>query len=302
MQVYQLNNLVPATVIKRPSALIKTPYVSDIQLTDDIEPHLGHSLSLGCCGLCDTGAQIYITQILNYKPGLHCDYTVQLSRTRDNILVGINPRIAEHIVENCLKLREPINNIATYKREYTVNKELLGTEKAVRFDFGGTLENGAPFYLEVKNVPLATNKTAYFPQGPQSRRASSADGFRIKPTERTEGSTARETKVSLDTVSPRALKHIQELMHIKVNNPLARCIICYVIQRGDVDHFEISKKDPEYRDAVFKAIDAGVEALAIVVNWSLSRNARSGNFVSLSGIECSTARGTATFVKVLPVS
>lgn len=264
MQVYQLNNLVPATVLKRPSALIKTPYVSDIQLTDEMEPHLGHSLSLGCCGLCETGAQVYVTHISNCKPGLHCDYTVQLSKSNDNTLVGINPRIAEHIVENCIRQklilaeasRESSIPLNTYKREYTVSKELLGTEKAVRYDFGGTLKNGAPFYLEVKNVPLATNGTAYFP-----------DGFRKKTT---------------DTVSPRALKHIQELMHLKINNPQSRCIICYVIQRSDVSRFEISKKDPEYRDAVFKAIDAGVESLAIVIDWSIS--------------------GIATFVNVLPVT
>lgn len=299
MQVYKLNNLVPATVLKRPSALIKTPYVSDIQLVapsrapsdseatqlpplplaesllgkppfpleDDIEPHLGHSLSLGCCGLCDAGAQVYVTPIPNAKPGLHCDYTVQLSSKNNTLsesaqsgtkgaLVGINPRLAEHIVENCIKQKLIIPEIKTYKREYTVSKDILNTTDTVRYDFGGTLDNGAPFYLEVKNVPLASNGVAYFP-----------DGYRKKST---------------DTVSPRALKHIQELMHIKINNPTYKCIICYVIQRNDVTQFEIAHKDPEYRAAVFQAIGAGVEALAIVIEW--------------------TPDGTATFVKTLPVT
>ncbi len=255
MQVYKLDNLVQATVIKRPSALIKTPYVSDIQLENDMEPHLGHSLSLGCCGLCDAGAQVYVSPSPNVKPGLHCDYTVQLSAS-NNTLVGINPRLAEHIVENCIKQKLIIPEIATYKRECVVSKEILNTTDTVRYDFGGTLDNGAPFYLEVKNVPLATNGKAYFP-----------DGYRKKST---------------DTVSPRALKHIQELMHIKQNNPTYRCIICYVIQRNDVAQFEIARTDPEYREAVLKAIHAGVEALAIVIEWSPD--------------------GTATFVKTLPVT
>lgn len=266
MQVYKLDNLVQATIIKRPSALIKTPYVSDIQLAEDMEPHLGHSLSLGCCGLCDAGAQVYVSPSPNVKPGLHCDYTVQLSTSNNTLsesarreqssLIGINPRLAEHIVENCIKQKLIIPEIATYKRECVVGKEILNTTDTVRYDFGGTLDNGAPFYLEVKNVPLASNGKAYFP-----------DGYRKKST---------------DTVSPRALKHIQELMHIKQNNPTYRCIICYVIQRNDVAQFEIARTDPEYREAVLKAIHAGVEALAIVIEWSPD--------------------GTATFVKTLPVT
>ena len=267
MQVYKLNNLVKATVIKRPSALIKTPYVSDIQLEDDIEPHLGHSLSLGCCGLCEKGAQVYVTPNINVKPGLHCDYTVQLSTNNNTLsessqsgtkgaLIGINPRLAEHIVDNCIKQKLILPEIKTYKRECTVSKDILNTTDTVRYDFGGTLDNGAPFYLEVKNVPLATNGVAYFP-----------DGYRKKST---------------DTVSPRALKHIQELMHIKQNNPTYRCIICYVIQRNDVAQFEISHKDPEYREAVLQAISAGVEALAIVIEW--------------------LPDGTAIYVKMLPVT
>ncbi len=242
MEVYYLNNIKKATVIKRPSALIKTPYVSDIQLQYDIEPHLGHSLSLGCCGLCDKNAIVYVTPIANVKPGIHCDYTVQLSETISNTIVGINPRLAEHIVENCIKYKYILPEIVTYKREVTVDTNLLGSNDAVRYDFAGTMNGNVPFYLEVKNVPLATeNGVAYFP-----------DGYRKKPG---------------DTVSPRALKHIKELMHIKQHTN-ARCIICYVIQRNDVTRFEISKSDPEYREAVFQAINAGVEALALVIEWT----------------------------------
>ena len=253
MEVYRIKDLVPATVIKRPSAIVKTPYVSDIQLIDDMEPHLGHSLSLGCCGMCDQGASIYVSPI----NGPSCDYCVQLARLPSGTLVGINPRLAEHIVENCIKLKLLLPEIATYKREWSISKE-------TRFDFGGTMVDGNQFYLEVKNVPLAkeqsadrekaqsadrekaqtandSNKTAYFPEG-----------YRKKKT---------------DTVSPRALKHIRELMHIKQTTN-ARCIMVYVIQRNDVNQFEISDTDPEYKDAVKEAVQAGVEVYPIMVEWS----------------------------------
>lgn len=245
MEVYRIQNLVPATVLKRPSAIVKTPYVSDIQLHDDMEPHLGHSLSLGCCGMCDQGASVYVSPI----NGPNCDYCVQLAKLSCGTLVGINPRLAEHIVENCIKLKLLLPEILTYKREWSISKE-------TRFDFGGTMTDGKQFYLEVKNVPLAKAQSA------DSNKAHSAG---IKTAYFPEGYRKKKT----DTVSPRALKHIQELMHIKQTTN-ARCIMVYVIQRNDVNQFEISDTDPEYRDAVLEAVKAGVEVYPIMVEWSSS--------------------------------
>jgi len=130
-----------------------------------------------------------------------------------------------------------------------------------RFDFTGVDSNGIPFIMEVKNVPLAdyeditakdrkdkcyddrplNSKVAYFP-----------DGYRKK---------------SSDPVSPRALKHIRELTIIKKESKI-RCIMCYVIQRTDVDRFQPSIIDPEYREAVKIAIETGVEIITLVVNWT----------------------------------
>jgi DNA-binding sugar fermentation-stimulating protein len=130
-----------------------------------------------------------------------------------------------------------------------------------RFDFSGVDENGVPFIMEVKNVPLAdyedicakdrkgkcyddmpyNAKVAYFP-----------DGYRKK---------------TADPVSPRALKHIRELTLIKKES-ITRCIMCYVIQRTDVDRFQPSIIDPQYREAVKQAIEAGVEIITLLVQWT----------------------------------
>jgi DNA-binding sugar fermentation-stimulating protein len=67
-------------------------------------------------------------------------------------------------------------------------------------------------------------------------------------------------------VSPRALKHIRELTLIKKESK-TRCIMCYVIQRTDVDKFTISVIDPEYREAVKNALESGVEIITMVVEW-----------------------------------
>jgi DNA-binding sugar fermentation-stimulating protein len=68
-------------------------------------------------------------------------------------------------------------------------------------------------------------------------------------------------------VSPRALKHIKELTLIKKESK-TRCIMCYVIQRTDVDRFQPSIIDPQYREAVKLAVEEGVEIITLVVEWT----------------------------------
>ena len=85
------------------------------------------------------------------------------------------------------------------------------------------------------------SKVSYFP-----------DGYRKKTT---------------DTISPRALKHINELALIKRMSK-TRCIMCYVIQRTDVDRFQPSIIDPEYKKAFIKAVNSGVEIITMVVQWT----------------------------------
>jgi len=44
--------------------------------------------------------------------------------------------------------------------------------------------------------------------------------------------------------------------------------MCYVIQRTDIDRFQPSIVDPEYREAVKKSIEVGVEIITLVVRWT----------------------------------
>ena len=44
--------------------------------------------------------------------------------------------------------------------------------------------------------------------------------------------------------------------------------MCYVIQRTDVDRFQPSIIDPEYRQAFKEAVEAGVEIITLVVKWT----------------------------------
>jgi DNA-binding sugar fermentation-stimulating protein len=189
-------------------------------------------------------------------------YSAQLAiinEKNNEIIIGIHPKLAEELTEKCLtnNYLSILKNVKAYKRETVIYVE---NKVDSRFDFSGIDENGVPFIMEVKNVPLAdyedicakdrkgkcyddreyNTKVAYFP-----------DGYRKK---------------SSDPVSPRALKHIRELTLIKKESK-TRCIMCYVIQRTDVDRFQASVIDPQYREAVKLAVDAGVEIITLVVEW-----------------------------------
>jgi DNA-binding sugar fermentation-stimulating protein len=262
--LYKLDNLIEGTVIKRPSKYIKTPYVADIKCSESDIEVLGHTAALGCCGLADVNAKVLMTisdskTKPNNKANMKCTHTIYLSIVQDQI-IGIHPKLSETLVENALKMNmlTKLQNIIRYRRETVIR---IKDKVDSRFDFSGIDSNGCPFIMEVKNVPLADyedvsakdRKTMDFTGRPfNSKVAYFPDGYRKKVT---------------DTVSPRALKHIQELTFIRKSSNI-RCIMCYVIQRTDVNRFQPSVIDPEYREAFKDAVDGGVEIITLVVSWN----------------------------------
>lgn len=266
MQLIKIDGLIEASVIKRPSKTIKTPYVADVTLDNSSEEFLAHTAALGCCGLADIGAQVLMTLMPVSKSGNQkqkCKYRIYLSIQKQGdfeTIIGIHPKLAEDLCENALQKNclSILRNIKSYKRETVI---YIKDKVDSRFDFSGVDENGIPFIMEIKNVPLAdyedltskerkkmdftgrdwNSKVAYFP-----------DGYRKKST---------------DPVSPRALKHVRELTTIKKETKV-RCILCFVIQRNDVNRFTASLIDEEYRLAVKEAIDSGVEIITLVVKWN----------------------------------
>ena len=269
MLVLKLDNLVEGTIVKRPSKLVKSPYVADVVIND--AEILAHTAALGCCGLCEAGATILLAPMKKNtkKPdsekteSTKCLYSVQLSIINDKnneIVIGVYPKLAELLVENCLTKNylTILQKIRKYKRETAIFVE---NKVDSRFDFSGIDNNNIPFIMEVKNVPLADyeditakdRKNKCYDDRPyDSKVAYFPDGYRKK---------------SSDPVSPRALKHIRELTLIKKES-ITRCIMCYVIQRTDVNRFQPSIIDPEYRQAVKEAIEAGVEIITLVIKWT----------------------------------
>jgi DNA-binding sugar fermentation-stimulating protein len=299
-----IENLVEGTVAKRPSKFIKTPYVADINIVNKPETVLGHTASLGCCGLADVGATIMMAPSKNKvkhkekqekqeNDKLKCEYSVYLSvikERNEEIVIGIHPKLAENLVEATIKanLFQKLQNIKGYKREKAI---YIKDQVDSRFDFIGVDCNDIPFIMEVKNVPLADYEDIsrlYTSKRPTKSAVMCDKGNSNHALEQCEGSKKDRKNVcyedrdinskvayfpdgyrkkSVDPVSPRALKHIRELTLIKQETKI-RCIMCYVIQRTDVDRFQPSVVDPEYREAVKIAIDAGVEVITLVIKWT----------------------------------
>ena len=261
----KINNLIEGSIIKRPSKIIKTPYVADVLPLNESCEILAHTAALGCCGLADIGATILMTSMPIPKSKNNkqkCKYRIYFSvftEKNNEIIVGIHPKLAEDLTESALKTNflSKLQNIKSFRRETTIFVE---GKVDSRFDFSGIDENGIPFIIEVKNVPLADyeditakdrKKKCYDDRDVNSKVSYFPDGYRKKGT---------------DPVSPRALKHIQELTLIKKES-ITRCIMCYVIQRTDVCCFQPSIIDPLYRQAVKEGIEAGVEIITLVVSW-----------------------------------
>lgn len=264
--ILKLDGLIEGEVIKRPSKYIKTPYVADIKICSNSNMILGHTASLGCCGLADVGANILMSPVPKIHKNtdkLHCEYRVYLSVIREKeqeIIVGIYPKLAEELTESALKnnLLSRLLNVKNYRKESKICVPGLVDS---RFDFTGIDQNGIPFIMEIKNVPLADyedvtskdrKKMSFDDRDINSKVAYFPDGYRKKST---------------DTISPRALKHINELALIKGMSK-TRCIMCYVIQRTDVDRFQPSVIDPQYREAFKNAVNSGVEIITMVVQWT----------------------------------
>ena len=138
MQVLiKLDNLIEGQVVKRPSKYIKTPYVADILCENDskVNEVLGHTASLGCCGLADVNASVLISLSPESKSrklvkpknkaNMKCSHTVYLSILKDNCneqIIGIHPKLAETLTETALisNLLTRLQNIRRYRRETVI--------------------------------------------------------------------------------------------------------------------------------------------------------------------------------------
>ena len=248
-----IEKLERGTVIARPSIQCKSPYVADI-LLENGETVIAHAPSLGCCGYVDKEQFVLVSKHQHPKT---CTHVVQLAHRYEKgqeYFIGVHPKMAEKIVHACLEngYIDGLQNITNIKSEQCFLNS--------RFDFVCNDNDNKQVIIEVKSVPCGDyedieskerRKRDYSNRNVHSKIAYFPDGYRKK---------------KVDTVSPRALKHIQELETLKLERNV-RTILIFVVQRPDCVSFQGSNVDPIYKSALNKAHDSGVEIIPIQVEW-----------------------------------
>jgi sugar fermentation stimulation protein A len=192
-------------------------FLADVRLATG-EVVTAHCTNTGSMMGCkEPGSAVYISRSDNLNRKLL--YTWELIKA-NNTWVGINTLHPNKLVPEAVEA----GVIAELRGYPTIRREVKVSAHS-RLDLCFESENGNCF-VEVKNVTLAVDGTAAFP----------------------------------DAVSERGTKHLKELIRLKRQGH--RAAIVFVIQRGDCEYFRPADEiDQEYGRWLRRAIKAGVEAL-----------------------------------------
>lgn len=202
--------LVPGILVRRYKR-----FLADVDLDDGarVTAHCTNTGSMLGCNV--PGSRVYLSE--QRGKGRKLPFTWELIRV-GRTLVGINTLAANRLA------REGIETGAVRELQgYEQLRPEVRTAPGSRLDF--LLENpGERCYVEVKNVTLAVDRAALFP----------------------------------DAVSERGTKHLKELMRLRRQGH--RAALLFVVQRRDCGRFGPADHiDPEYGRWLRRAVEAGVE-------------------------------------------
>lgn len=192
-------------------------FLADVRLADDriVTAHCTNTGSmLGCK---EPGSMVYLSLSPNKGRKLaHTWEMIQINRA----WVGINTMHPNRLVAEAVEAGAipELSGYSTVRREVKVSAHS-------RLDLCLECDQERCF-VEVKNVTLAIDRAAAFP----------------------------------DAISERATKHLKELIRLKRLGH--RAAVFFVVQRGDCDYFRPADEiDPDYGRWLRRAVKAGVEVL-----------------------------------------
>lgn len=249
-----------AVVVARPSKTVKTPYVADIMFADDPTIYQAHAPSLGCSGLVDVDSNVYVSEKTASKSDAKTTHTIYGTTIYGGWRVGVNPMIANkavrRIIETGLASARDFPIGSTVEQEVTVGDS--------RIDMKVTHSDGSISWVEVKNVPLAHYRNAS--EGCKNYRAGAVPGS-VEDDPRSKIAIFPDgyRKNKTDAISPRATKHLENLMDRVREGDGAYCL--YLCQRADATRFEPASLDTIYSETFRRAQAAGVRMRCYVVEW-----------------------------------
>lgn len=206
--------LIEGTLIKRYKR-----FLADVELPDG-EVITAHTPNTGSMlGCCRSGSRIWLSDSGNPKRKYRLGW--ELVEAEPGVLVGINTSLANSLVSEAIE-KGVIRELQNYR---SLRREVRYGGENSRIDL--LLESDPDCYVEVKNVTLAENGVALFP----------------------------------DAVSRRGAKHLRELERVVRDGK--RGVIVFCVQRMDTHEFRPADDiDVEYGRTLRQVMDNGVEALA----------------------------------------
>lgn len=214
--------LIEATLIKRYKR-----FLADVELEngDIVTVHTANTGAMTGC--CSPGSRIWLSQSDNPKRKYSLSW--ELVEVKPGVIVGINTALPNKLVHEAIE-QHAISELDGYEK---IRPEVAYGEENSRIDLLLEDKKGKLCYVEIKNVTLVENETAFFP----------------------------------DAVSKRASKHLRELMEMQKQGH--RSVIFYCVQRKDAKQVRPADSiDPEYGQTLRLAIKSGVETLAYRANVS----------------------------------
>jgi len=221
-------------------------------------------------------------------------HTVFLSVIKDKItdpddkaqIVCVNPKVAYELVESIIE-KNIISVLPPVKQFKRFVPMVLDGKVDSCFSFVGVCEDDVPFIIEVNNVSAAEFDYNETPKEETTTEKKEVIDIELNPQS---GSNSlynyhdpvaqseiekinkqrKKTAFFPDRHSKNVkelIKRIKDLTTIRKES-IIRCMLCYVIERTDIDCLEFSMDDADYRLAVKEAIQAGVDIVPVMVRWN----------------------------------
>jgi sugar fermentation stimulation protein A len=203
-------------------------FLVDVQL-DDGRTVTAHTSNTGSMiGCSDPGSGVRLSYHDN--PDRKYPYTLECVRV-GRVWVGVNTIRANEIARQGI-LRRRIPELVGYERLRSEVSDGYGSRLDLLLE-----DDHRRCFVEVKNVTMAFDRVAYFP----------------------------------DAVTTRGARHLSSLVQLARDGH--RAVALYLVQRSDVDSFQVADFiDPVYGQALRAAARAGVEILAYGVRLTRQRS------------------------------
>ena len=203
-------------------------FLADVELANG-EQITVHTPNTGrMLGCAEPGSQLWIRDTASTTRKYR--FAWEMSTTADGQLVGVNTHLANQLVREAIET----GVVQELGSEWQIRQEVAYGEEGSRIDLLLNNDDGRRVYVEIKNVTASLQaRIAHFP----------------------------------DAVSARGTKHLRELQRVVAQGDEA--VIFYCVTRSDVEQMQPADEiDPEYNRVLRESLQAGVKALAYVVEIS----------------------------------